>query len=358
MSSSNPRISIIVPTYNERDNIQELFQRIKNSLGDLSYEIIVVDDNSPDGTAEYAESCGKELGLNVTVIKRPCKMGLISAVIDGLKIAKGEYVVVMDADLQHPPEVIPKLISELDRGYDMVIASRYVKGGSVEGWSSIRRIISKAAILLAHILIPQSRDIKDPVSGFFAFKVDKLGTRIWNEEPPRGFKILLYLLSRGDFKRVGEVPYVFKPRTRGSSKLGMNEILNYAKLLLTLSEFRAIKFGIVGAVGTVVNLGLLAVLIHLLRLESLIAHPISIEVSIINNYILNEFWTFRRRGKSGFLVKLLRFHGSSALAVITQFAVAQALSRAFGLEYVLAAFIGIIIGYLLNYVVSEVVVWK
>ena len=359
MNDKDIELSIIIPTYNERDNIYELFTRIKRTLHNRAlFEIIIVDDNSPDGTAEYAEEVGRKLSLNIKVVKRPRKMGLLSAVIDGLKVASGKYVAVMDADLQHPPELLSKLLIALRNGAELVIASRYIRGGGVKEWSFVRKTISKGAIMLAHILLPKARDIKDPVSGYFAFKKLCINPEIFSESHPPGFKILLYILYRGNFNNIKEIPYTFEPRARGKSKLSSKEIIDYLKLLLQLSEFRAIKFAVVGALGTIVNLGSLAALMYLVGLPNYIAHPIAIEISIIHNFILNEIWTFKKRGISTIFAKMLKFHGSSAIAVITQFIIAQILSRVLFINYLIAAFIGIVIGYVINYVVSELVVWR
>ena len=125
-------LSVIIPTYNEADNVAELIERIERSLNGRSFEIIVVDDNSPDGTAKIVEGFGKD---HIKVLKRPKKLGLASAILDGMKVADGNIIAVMDADLQHPPELLPELLKKVEDGYDIAIASRYVDGGKVEEWS-------------------------------------------------------------------------------------------------------------------------------------------------------------------------------------------------------------------------------
>jgi len=224
-------VSIILPTYNERENIVKLIPQLHEALAraSIKYEIIVVDDNSPDGTAEAARELGKT--YPVTVIVRPGKLGLASAVIEGFKHSRGEIVVVMDADLQHPPEIVPTLVEKVREGYDIAIASRYIPGGRIESWSILRKVLSRGAIILAHILLPRTRGIKDPVSGFFAFKRQVLEN---TELDPVGYKILLEILVRGKWKRAVEVPYTFKPRASGRSKLNLKEILNYLRHLLKL----------------------------------------------------------------------------------------------------------------------------
>jgi dolichol-phosphate mannosyltransferase len=209
-------LSIIVPTYNEAENVRELIERVEASLKGLDFEVIVVDDSSPDGTAEIAEELGKIYG-NVKVVKRPRKMGLASAVLDGMKVAKHELIAVMDADLQHPPELLPKLLEKAREGYDIVVASRYVEGGGIEEWGFWRRLISRGATFLAHAFLPKTRGVKDPMSGFFLFR---RGVVEGIELNPIGYKLLLEVLVKGRYEKVIEVPYVFKVRKRGKANWG------------------------------------------------------------------------------------------------------------------------------------------
>jgi len=227
-------LSIIVPTYNEAENVRELIERVEASLKGLDFEVIVVDDSSPDGTAEIAEELGKIYG-NVKVVKRPRKMGLASAVLDGMKAAKHELIAVMDADLQHPPELLPKLLEKAMEGYDIVVASRYVEGGGIEEWGFWRRLISRGATFLAHTLLPRTRGVKDPMSGFFLIR---RGVVEGVELNPIGYKLLLEVLVRGRYERVAEAPYVFEARRRGRSKLGLREVFDYVVFLFKLMRQR------------------------------------------------------------------------------------------------------------------------
>jgi dolichol-phosphate mannosyltransferase len=227
-------LSVIVPTYNEAENIGELIERVEASLKGLDFEVIVVDDSSPDGTAEIAEELGKAYG-NVKVVRRPRRMGLASAILDGMKVAKYELVAVMDADLQHPPELLPKLLEEARKGYDVVVASRYVEGGGVEEWSLWRRLVSRGATLLAHALLPRTRKVRDPLSGFLLFKKGVVEGVQLN---PIGYKLLLEVLVKGRYGSVAEVPYAFKARRRGRSKLGLREVFDYVVFLFKLRRQR------------------------------------------------------------------------------------------------------------------------
>jgi len=310
-------ISIIIPTYNERDNIPILLKRIDDALrtAKIKYEVIIVDDNSPDGTAEVAEKLS--LKYPVKVIRRPGKLGLSSAVLEGMGRAKSNVIVVMDADLQHPPEVIPRMYEEILKGYDIVVASRYIRGGSIKGWSFIRKLISRVAIMVAHILIPKSRCVKDIMSGFFMFRKDIVNEADLN---PKGFKILLEIIAKANYNKVTEIPYTFDTRKYGESKLDSKEIFNYIIHVLNLSPY-IVRFAVVGALGTVVNLSVLAILRYLLGLIHELSAAIAIEVSIINNFILNDLWTFRDRRKGNIIFRIGKFHLSSLAGVLTQYLV-------------------------------------
>jgi len=226
------KVSIVLPTYNERENISRLIPLIDSVLRDagVDYEVIVVDDNSPDGTAEEAlKLSGK---YPVKVIKRPGKLGLSSAIYEGISHAVGDYVVIMDADLQHPPEYIPALIRRL-RDCDLVVGSRYVPGGKVDGFPLLRRIVSWGSIILAHMVVPGTRRVRDAVSGFFAARKSVLSR--WRLIEPYGYKVLVEILGEIRDIKVCEEPIVFKSREKGSSKLSSRVILSYVKTIYKLN---------------------------------------------------------------------------------------------------------------------------
>lgn len=223
-------VSLIIPTYRERDNIAHLFERIANALRGWEYELIVVDDDSPDGTAEYASSLAKY--YPVKIVTRKGVRGLGSAILKGFELAEGRFVGVIDADLQHPPEVIPTLVNAVKNGSDIAVASRYVNGGGVDGWSPFRKIVSHGATSLARPLTA----VKDPMSGCFVVKRSVIAaTRDLN---PNGFKLLLEILVKTPKAAVTEVPYTFEPRHNGASKLDRKEYARYLKLLLDLSLYK------------------------------------------------------------------------------------------------------------------------
>jgi len=227
------KLSVILPTYNERENLPEVVAQIRRLPIDV--ECVIVDDNSPDGTGEVAEQLASK-DPSIKVIHRPRKAGLASAVYAGLSKASAPYVAVMDADLQHPPHLLTQMLRALEDGYDLVVASRYVRGGGVVGWPLIRRLVSRVATLLAHLTVPRSRAVKDPMSGYFALKREVLeSVRVYS---PIGYKLLLTILAKGRYSKIKEVPMVFRRRLRGESKLDKREVLTYLKLLLNLLKQR------------------------------------------------------------------------------------------------------------------------
>ena len=354
-------LSLIIPTYKEHDNITPLVQQIDRALPNYDYEIVFVDDNSQDGTAELIAELSPRYPVRLMV--RKDKKGLASAVVDGLKHASSEVIGVMDADLQHPPEIIPSLLKEIKSDADIVIASRYVKGGSCQGWGLVRRIISKGAIFLAHLFLPSTRKISDPVSGFFLFKKQVVAN---TDLQPVGYKILLEILAVGQFQKIAEVPYTFCVRHRGKSKLNARQQIDYLKHIYRLMRrkgelTRFVKFCLVGASGVLVNMGLLWLLTEFAGLFYLISAAISIESSIISNFLLNDLFTFpdrRARGGKNLLRRLLKFNIVSLAGLGLNMAVLWLLTSTLGVYYLLSNLCGIALATLWNYIVNFWWTWK
>jgi dolichol-phosphate mannosyltransferase len=219
--------SLVVPTYNERFNIGPLIGRIEAVLKQepFHFEIIIVDDNSPDETWKLAQEIAKK-DSHLQVIRREGSRGLATAVVEGWKAAKGDIWGVMDADLQHPPEILPDLLGPILKGRaDITIGSRHVSGGSVAKWNLPRRSVSRGASAIAFMLLPQVlRPVRDPMSGFFLMKRSVVDSALLR---PTGYKILLEILARGNYRRIVEVPYVFETRKHGKSKLGPKQYLEF-----------------------------------------------------------------------------------------------------------------------------------
>lgn len=226
-------LSLIIPTFNERENIQITIPKIVKALQkfkDLDYEIVVVDDNSPDGTAKTAKKLAEKNPVKVIVRKK--NRGLSEAVMEGFKKTNSKILGVMDADLSHSPKKIPQLLKPLlEKKADIVIGSRHAKGAKIKDWPFIRKIISIGAILLAK---PLTR-VKDPVSGFVFLNRKVIENAELN---PTGFKITLEILVKGNYSRVKEVPIIFRDRELGKSKLNKSQIFLYLKHLLQLYSYK------------------------------------------------------------------------------------------------------------------------
>ena len=262
-SDSVVDVSLVLPTYNEGKNIAAVIEQLMpvlDSVENLEYEVIVVDDDSPDRTWEIA------LGLTekypqLRVVRRQGERGLSTAVIRGWQIARGKILAVMDADLQHPPEVAAKLCREMLRGADMGIASRHVEGGGVSDWALGRRIISRGAQLIGFCLLPEVIGrISDPMSGFFMIRRTSIEDR---ELSPLGYKILIEVLGRGKVKWIAEVPYTFRERVEGASKLTNKIYFEYFQHLLRLRLYLLqassfVRFCVVGASGVVIDMSILS----------------------------------------------------------------------------------------------------
>lgn len=291
---------MIVPTYDEKDNLDELVRRISASLesAGLEPELVIVDDDSPDGTGERAEELAKTHRMKV--VHRSGKLGLSSAVLEGFAAATGDILVVMDADLSHPPEKIPEMVARIADGKaEMVVGSRHVPGGSIENWPFYRKLVSKGATLLARPLTK----VKDPMSGFFAIKRSVIeGVEL----DPVGYKIGLEILVKGKYSNVVEVPIRFANRKAGKSKLGGAVMLRYIDHVSTLYEHRRfwlakyLKFAFIGGIGAVINLAVLWTAVELFFVHYLWAATLAFVIADTNNFIWNRLWTFKSKGKIRF----------------------------------------------------------
>ena len=299
-----PLLSVVVPTRNEAANLPVLVERLRSALDGIAAELCFVDDSDDETPAQLEALAAASGGAVRCLIRRGGERagGLSTAVVAGLRMATGAFVCVMDADLQHPPEVIPTMLEAAMRGAELVVASRYVAGGSRGGLDgAVRRLVSRGATLVARTLFTDARRSTDPLSGFFLCRralVDGIEFR------PVGFKILLELLVLLPREvRVEDVPLRFMPRERGSSKASARQGLLYLRHLRSLfldvkGSARRWKFGLVGLSGVLVFLPLLALLSGPLGLPALLAVIPAYAVALAWNTALNRLWTYadRRRG--------------------------------------------------------------
>jgi dolichol-phosphate mannosyltransferase len=362
-------LTVIIPTYNEESNIRNIIMAVDAVFHEhsLNGQILVVDDNSSDGTIGIVNEL-KRMKENVDILIRKEDHGLSQSVADGFIHATSGVFVIIDADFSHPPVLIPRMFDEIRKGNDIVIGSRYMEGGGIKKWPFKRRAISIGATFLGRLLFP---DITDPVSGFFAVKRD-----VVEKAPlkPRGYKILLEVLGKGTWEKDREIPFEFVDREAGASKLKIRTIVEYAQQILDITMYsfvhhesavwrewkRIFKFGIVGISGIAVNLGILYLLVQYLNTEDLLASGIAIELSILNNFIWNDLWTFRaveNRKLSSRWHRLVAFNIVSAGGVIINIGIYYLLTRWFAVYYILAQFVGILIAFAWNFVVNRRLTW-
>lgn len=237
-SAASVGVSIIVPTWNEAENVAPLcaaLDEVMRAAGQASYEILFVDDRSSDATAERARQLGVATSGRVRLLTREGQRSLSGAVIDGFATARGERLVVMDADLQHPPDVVPRLLAALDSGADVAVASRYAHGGDSE-LSWLRNLLSRGSTLLVRVSLGRAFRVSDPLSGFFALRRGVVADR---SLAGSGFKILMEVLACGHYREVREVPFRFLQRRHGASKLGLGTALRDLRgLMRAAREFR------------------------------------------------------------------------------------------------------------------------
>lgn len=222
-------LSVIIPTYNERENIEELINRIMENKIKEEMEAIIVDDNSPDETWKIVEEIGRKNKF-VRLLRRKKKAGLTSAVLDGVKISRGEKIIIMDADLSHPPEKLKEMNKYLEN-FDLVVGSRNISGGKTIGWSHYRKIVSSGAAFLSKIVL--GIKCSDPMSGFFGIRKKIIQN---TEFKTKGYKILLNILVDNPDIKIKEIPFVFEDRKQGKSKLGNQEIITYLRDLYCLRK--------------------------------------------------------------------------------------------------------------------------
>lgn len=353
------KVSVIVPTYNERGNMYNLISRIDNSVKEFDHEIIVVDDNSPDGTAQVVEKLSQK--FPVKLIVRQNEKGLATAVVEGFKLATGDIYAVIDADLQHPPETLASLIWETCNGTDIAIGSRY-SGGEFGGFRLHRKIMSSGAKLVAKTLIPRLAMVNDVQSGFFAIKKDVIKNV---ELKPTGYKILLEILAMGDYKVVKEIPYKFGTRGYGDSKLGAGTIFSYLYHILTIltrekESKRVIKFIVTGIAGIAFSVGLLWLITDKGGVFYLISGLISKEVGTLFSFVANEFWVFNDRiivSWKESAKRCVQFNINRAASIFVVMITMAILTQFVGINYIISNLIGIVIAFPINYVASNKLIW-
>ena len=350
-------LSVIVPTFNEGPNVAELVRRTAAAVPGRDIEIIFVDD-STDNTPDIIRGVAGNAPVPVRLIHRDEPLGgLGGAVVEGIKAAASDFCVVMDGDLQHPPEVIADLLARAEIGdADVVVASRYVDGGTSDGLANaVRTMVSRASTMLTKAMFPKKlHNCSDPMTGFFL--IDRRSLDI-EELRPRGFKILLEILARKQM-RVAEVPFDFAPRFAGESKASFSQGMRFLTQLTMLRFGRMSAFAVVGGLGAVANLAIMWGL-QLFGVQYLVAAVIASVLTIIANFIALEYLVFAdMRQESGLMrhrfIKSFTFNGIEAIVRIP---VIWLLVNEAHIQSVLAAALTLIAAFVIRFVFHALVVY-
>jgi len=372
------QVSIIIPTYNESKNVLEILKSIGENLPwNMKTEAIVVDDNSPDGTGhlveEYINGAKRLANYTIDVVHRRTKNGLSSAVLSGIQRATGDIIVVMDGDFSHPPHVIPRMVDIVKESkFDLVIASRYVRGGAVRNWSKRRKVLSRIATRIAQKGL--GINTKDPMSGFFAFKKNVISDLKFDAI---GYKILLEILVKARGVSIKEIPYTFSDRKIGSSKISARVVLDYIRSIWKLYRYgsrtskeprtsvrflsKAARFYTVGASGLGINY-----LVSLLLagegagLWYLHANTIGILASMTSNFMLNKLWTFEDKNLAPkrTMLQYFKFIGVSSLGALVQLGSVFGLVEYYSLGYPVALILSVGLAAFGNFVLNKKITFK
>lgn len=368
--STDPRLApkldltIIVPTRNEAGNVAPLLARIDPMIDHLSAEVIFVDD-STDGTPDAIAAEAPNHDQPIRLIHRMSDQrtgGLGGAVLEGMRAARGHWIVVMDGDLQHPPELLPTLFNKaLDDRMDLVIASRYCDDGSASSFNVVRSLVSRGSTLAAKAMFPRRlHDVDDPMTGFFLIRRDAIDL---DALQPNGFKILLEIIARTPRLRIGSVPFEFGERHSGESKASIREGFRFLSLLLTLRMgpwlTRFAHFGLVGVSGLVVNTLALAFFTETVGLFYMMSLLLATQASTIWNFSLSEYWVFKDMHRNGGQVgRGVMFFAMNNLALLARGPIVFGLTSLIGMNYLVSNVISMAVLLVLRYALADSLIWK
>jgi len=357
-----PVLSVVVPTFNERDNVAKLYRKLEATLTGIAWEVVFVDDNSPDQTWEVVRHLARQ-DSRVRCIRRIGRRGLSGACIEGILASSAPYAAVMDADLQHDETQLPKMLSLLESGQaELVVGSRYVEGGSADSFDKQRAGFSAFATEIARRVLGVA--IADPMSGFFMIRRDKF-EQLAPQLSTQGFKILLDIVStaHGELKTV-EVPFTFGSRLHGESKLDSMVALDFLGLVLAkftndVISLRFLLFAMVGGTGLFIHLGTLFVALTVLNWPFPEAQAAGAFVAMTSNFILNNFLTYRDQRLKGFAILggLLAFYLVCSVGLFANVGVAFSVYDQEPIWW-LAGAAGALMGVVWNYAMSGLFVWR
>lgn len=357
-----PVLSVVVPTFNEAQNVPELVRRLERALDGIAWEAIIVDDNSPDGTSAVAKGLAAR-NPRIRCVRRLGRRGLAGACLEGILSSSAPFVAVIDGDLQHDEGLLPRMLKRLsDNDADLVVGSRYISGKVGDGFDASRNAYSHTATELARHLL--GTDLTDPMSGFFMVRrecVEQIAGRL----SPIGFKILLdiVLTAQGQL-RVVEEPYTFRSRHAGESKFDLRIGLEFIGLMLGkltggLVDSRFLIFALVGATGLAVNMAMLKIGLASFQLPFSSAQSVGTFAALVSNFLLNNAITYRDRRLKGFslVTGFIAFCAIGAAGAISNVGLATWLYSEHSVWWVAGA-AGSVMGALWNYMMSSQYVWR
>jgi dolichol-phosphate mannosyltransferase len=357
-----PELSVIVPTFNERDNVTVLYQRLEATLANVAWEVVFVDDNSPDGTWDVVRALAQR-DSRVRCVRRIGRRGLSGACIEGILASSAPYAAVIDADLQHDETQLPKMLLLLANDQaDLVVGSRYIEGYKSEGFNKQRAGASALATELARKALRV--EIADPMSGFFMVRRDRF-EQLAPKLSVHGFKILLDVVaSANGTLRAVEIPYTFGERQHGESKLDSMVALDFLGLVLAkftndAVSLRFLLFAMVGGIGLVVHLTTLFIALQLFKAPFAEAQAAGAVVAMTSNFVLNNFLTYRDQRLKGFalLRGLIAFYIVCSVGLLANVGVAFSVYDQEPIWW-LAGMAGALMGVVWNYAMSGLFVWR
>ena len=357
-----PQLSVVIPTFNERDNVTTLFRRLEKTLAGIPFEAVFVDDNSPDGTWEVLRALSREDG-RVRCVRRIGRRGLSGACIEGILASSAPCAAIIDADLQHDETQLPKMLALLQGGeFDLVVGSRYIEGGSADSFNKQRAGASALATEVAKRVLRVQ--VADPMSGFFMIRRDRF-EELAPQLSTQGFKILLDVVATAHGAlRVKEIPYTFGSRLHGESKLDSMVALDFlglvlAKLTHDVVSLRFLLFAMVGSLGLVVHFAALYVALKGFRLPFAEAQACGAICAMTSNFILNNFLTYRDHRLKGLSILrgLILFYLVCSVGLFANVGVAFSVYDQQPIWW-LAGAAGALMGVVWNYAMSGLFVWR
>lgn len=360
VSGPTAELTVVVPTYNERDNIDALLGRLEAALAGIAWEVVYVDDDSPDGTAAAIRRIAGS-DPRVRCLHRIGRRGLSSAVVEGMLASSAPYLAVIDADLQHDEKLLPRMLAAMKaEKLDVVVGSRHVAGGGAGTWNRRRVAISDVATRLARLVI--SKELSDPMSGFFMISRPAFDRTVRHLSGQGGFKVLLDLFASTPTPfRFKELPYTFADRQHGESKLDGFVVWEYLMLLIEklaggYLPGRFLSFAVIGGLGVFVHFATLMAAMQFAAFTT--AQAIATVVAMTSNFVLNNLLTYRDRRLTGrrFFTGLLSFYAVCSLGAAANVGIASA---AFAQNYTwwVSGLAGVIVGVVWNYALSSFLTW-